>query len=762
FCIDNKAHIAGKLLHAHILRIGYFTNTFLSNRLIELYSKCGHIDMAHQLFDKMPERNIYSWHAILDSYCKANKLDNAHELFVQMPERNTVSWNTMISALVRNGCEEKALDVYHRMNLGGFVPTHFTLASVLSACGGLGDIVCGKQCHCVAAKICLDKNLYVGNALLSMYSKCGCVKDAVVAFGDLAEPNEVSFTAIMGGLAESDRVEEAFSMFTLMHRSGIYIDSVSLSSVLGVCTRGGNGEFCVNSQMDEFLCNVHGQQIQGLTVKLGFESDLHLTNSLLDMYAKYGDMDSAELIFSNLPEVSVVSWNVMIGGYGQKCQTDKAIEYLQRMQLHGFEPDEVTYINMLAACVKSGDLETACQIFYRMECPNLSSWNAIFSGYTQNGNHEEAIKLFSEMQFQNVQPDRTTLAVILSSCAAMGLLEGGKQVHAASIKTLFHNDVYVASGLIGLYSKCNKIEVAICIFDRVPALDIACWNSLMAGLSLNSLDKDAFAFFKQMHGKGMIPTQFSYATVLSCCAKLSSLAQGRQVHAQIVKGGYVNDVFVGSALIDVYSKCAYINGAVQFFYEMPCRNTITWNEMIHGYAQNGCGNEAVCLYEHMIQSGEKPDEITFIAVLTACSHSGLVDAGIRIFNSMQEEYGVEPLLDHYTCIIDSLGRAGRFHELEALLEKMPCKNDSIVWEVVLSSCRVRDNVNLARRAADELVRLDQQNSAPYVLLANMYSSSGRWDDAKEVREMMIEKKIFKDPGYSWLEQENKMQTFLVE
>ncbi|XP_030925207.1 pentatricopeptide repeat-containing protein At4g20770-like [Quercus lobata] len=761
-CIDKKSHLAGKLIHAFILRIGLASDSFLSNRLIELYSKCGKIHSAHQVFDQIPHKGVYSWNAILGAHCKAGNLHDAYTLFVKMPERNTVSWNTLISAFARSGFEKKALDAYDSMISEAFLPTRFTLASVFSACGALEDSKSGRRCHGLVIKIGLDVNMYVANALLCMYAKCGLLRDAIRVFEDMPEHNEVTFTAMMGGLVQTDRVVEALEMFRLMCRKGIGIDSVSLSSILGVCARGVCGDFGQDDLNAVLSYNVHGQQVHGLTIKLGFERDLHLNNSLLDMYAKNGDMDSAEKVFANLSEVSVVSWNVMIAGYGQKYQSEKAVEYLQRMQCSGFDPDEVTYINLLAACIKSGDIETGRRMFDSMPCPSVSSWNAMLSGYAQSGNHKEAIKLFREMQFQSVHSDRTTLAIILSSCAATGLLESGKQVHAASQKAFFHTDIYVASGLVGMYAKCGKTEMATRIFSNMSELDIVCWNSMIAGFSFNSLDMEAFTLFKQMRQNGMCPTQFSYATVLSCCAKVSSSFQGRQVHAQIAKDGYMNDIFVGIALIDMYSKCGDVDGARCFFDMMPGKNTVTWNEMIHGYAQNGHGYEAVCLYNDMISSGEKPDGITFVAVLTACSHSGLVDVGIEIFDSMHQEHGVEPFLDHYTCIIDSLGRAGRFHEAEMLIDKMPYKDDPVIWEVLLSSCRVHANVNLAKRAADELFHLDPQNSAPYVLLANIYSSLGRWDDVKAVRELMSEKQVIKEPGYSWIDYRNEMQTYKVD
>ncbi|CAN6689363.1 unnamed protein product [Malus baccata var. baccata] len=751
-CIDKKSLLSGKLIHAFLVRSnGLFSNTFLSNRLVELYSKCGNIEYADRVFDKMPHPDVYSWNAILAGYSKFGSLGDAQELFLRMPERNTVSWNTLISALVRHGQEETALGVYDTMILEGFMPTRFTLASVFSACGALLDVEHGRRCHGLVIKIGLEENIYVANALLSMYAKCGLIRDAVQVFADMDEPNEVTFTAMMGGLAQTDRVMEAVEMFRMMCRKGVRIDSISLSSILGVCAKGGGGEFGVGDQNDGIPCNVSGQQIHGLTIKLGFEGDLHVNNSLLDLYAKNADMNSAEKIFASLPEVSNVSWNVMIAGYGQIHLSQKAIEYLQRMRSCCFEPDEVTYIHLLAACVKSGDIKSGRKMFDNISCPNVSSWNAILSGYFQTGDHEEAIKLFREMQFQNVQPDRTTFAIALSSCAAMGLLEAGKEVHAASQKAAFHTDIYVASGLIGMYSKCGKTEMAKHIFHSMLELDIVCWNSMLAGLSLNSQDKEAFTFFKLMRGDEILPTQFTYATVLSCCTKLSSSFQGKQVHAQMTKDGYMNDVFVGSALIDMYCKCGDVDEARNFFDTMPSKNTVTWNEMIHGYAQNGRGDEAVLLYRDMIELGEKPDGITFVAVLTACSHAGLVDEGIDIFNSMEQEHRVVPVLDHYTCIIDALGRAGRFHEAEVLIDEMPYKDDPVIWEVLLSSCRVYANVRLAKRAADELFRLTPHNSAPYVLLSNIYSSLGRWDEAREVRDKMSDTQVVKDPGYSWIE-----------
>lgn len=751
FCIDRKACHAGKIIQAHILRTSQISNTFLINRLIELYSKCGCTAAARHLFDQMPWRNLFSYHAILDCYCKLNDLEKARQVFDLMPERNVVSWNLMISMLSRNGLREDALESYYAMRLCSFIPTHFTLASVLSACGVLGNVACGRECHGIAIKVGLEMNMYVGNALLGMYIKCESVGDAVVVFKSLPMHNEVSFTAMMDGLVDFGYVDGALDMFRLMHREGI-VDCVSVSSVLGACSNCVAEEFDVS---EEGRRGLHGKQIHGLLVKLGFEKDRHVNNSLLDMYAKNGLMDCAEMLFNGILQVgliNIISWNVMIAGYGRQCDKEHALEWWERMQSCGFEPDEVTYVNMLVACLKSGDVATGLQIFNSMLVPSLTSWNAMLSGYFQNECHMEAVILYREMQFRMVRPDRTTFAIVLSCCAGMGFLVGGKQIHAAVLKAEeLCDDLFIASGLIGVYSKCGKFEAAKHIFDMVPQHDIVCWNSMLAGLSFNSLDMEAFCLFKQMVGKGMSPTEFSYTSLLNCCSSVASVSQGRQVHGLIEKNGYVNDVYVGTALVDMYCKCGEVNAARQNFDWMSSKSRVTWNEMIHGYAQNGCGEDAVNLYHEMIRSNWRPDCITFVAVLTACSHSGMVDAGLEIFNSMSKEHGVEPLKEHYTCIIDSLGRAGRFNEVEEIV-MMACRDEAIpmIWEVLLSSCRVHSNVELARKVANELFRLNPTNSTPYSLLANMYSSLDRWDDVKDVREVMRERQVVKEPGCSWL------------
>jgi pentatricopeptide repeat protein len=319
----------------------------------------------------------------------------------------------------------------------------------------------GRRCHGLAVKVGLDGNPFVENALLGMYTKCGSVADAVRLFDGMARPNEVSFTAMMGGLAHCGSFDDALRLFARMSRTGVRVDPVAVSSVLGACAQACTGEYNVVRAIQL------GQCIHALVVRKGFGSDQHVGNSLMDMYAKGMDMNEAMKVFESMPSVSIVSWNILITGYGQVGCHDKAMEVLDRMRESGFEPNEVTYSNMLASYIKAGDVPSARAMFDKISRPSATTWNTLLSGYCQEELHQYAIELFRRMQHQDMRPDRTTLAVVLSSCSRLGILELGTQVHSASVRQLLHDDMFVASGLVDMYSKCGQIDVAKSIFSRM-------------------------------------------------------------------------------------------------------------------------------------------------------------------------------------------------------------------------------------------------------------------------------------------------------
>ncbi|XP_078436659.1 pentatricopeptide repeat-containing protein At4g20770-like [Wolffia australiana] len=747
--IAGRARSAGKIIHGKIQTFGFSFDTFLQNKLVEFYSRCGSLEEASRVFAAIPSKNIYSWNNAISAFCKGGNLPLACDLLREMPERDVVSWNTLIGALIRAGERDKGLDVCRIMLREGFVPTCFTLAGALSASGSLNLLILGRAWHGLAVRIGLEIDGIVENALVGMYCKCGGSSEGMKIFDGIRQPNEVAFTAMMGGLLKDGSMKEALLLFSKMRKKGISVDCVAISTVLAACA------------VDR--TDVLGEQIHAIVVKSSFDSDTHVDNSLIDFYAKSGEMGSAEKAFSAHPKRNNVSWNALIGGYGNQGECDKARDALEKMLAVGFKPDDITYVALLSVFAKAGDMTAARQAFDKMFSPSLTSWNTVLSGYSEQLMHQETLELFRLMQFSGIPFDRTTVAVALSACSGAGHLYFGKQIHASSLRRLLDRDLFVGSGLVDVYCKCGAIDLARVMFDRMPERDVVSWNSMLAGLALQSNSMEAFRLFRKMQETGLRPTKFSYPTVISSCARLSSLIPGIQLHGQSVKDGLVGDVFVGSSLIGMYAKCGAIGDARRLFDQAPSRNVVSWNEMILGYAENGRGRAAVKLFEQMLLQGEaRPDEITLVGVLTGCSHAGLADKAVQLLDAMEGGLRLAPEGDHYACVVDALGRAGRFDEIRALLGRIPARAaNPVIWEVLLSACRIHGEMELGSYAAERLFRVDPLNPTPYVLLSNMYATCGQWDRVSALRRAMVDRGIVKNRAYSWINDDDSVRVVMV-
>eukprot|EP01018_Ginkgo_biloba_P018941 Gb_33115 [translate_table: standard] len=541
-----KSLVQGKRIHAHMIKSGFNPNTFIRNRLVDMYAKCGSVQNARQLFDRIPRRDIFSWNTMITGYGKCGSLENARQLFDKMPERNVVSWNAMISGYTLHGYSEEALKLFRQMSDAGTKPDQFTFASVLSACASLVATEEGKQVHANIIRTDFDSNIIVGGALVALYVKCRNIVDA-------------------------------------------------------------------------------------------------------------------RQVFDKMPERDAVLWT------------------------------------------------------------------AIIAGYSQTEHSEEALKLFSEMQQAGIKPDQVTLASILTASFKIGSMENARL-----------------------------------LFEEIPKRDTISWNAMIAGYAQNGHGDDALKFFREMQLTGMQSTTFTFASVLSACASLATLTQGKEVHAHIIRSEFESNIFVGSSIVDMYAKCGSIRDASQVFERMPKRDRVSWNTMILGYAQNGHSKEALLLFEQMLQAGMTPDEITYIGVLSACSHSGLVDEGRRYFDSMSQNHYIKIRTDHCACMINILGRAGHLDEAVDFIRNVPYKTDASMWGALLGACRIHNNVEIGKHAAECLFELEPQNAARYVLLSNIYAAAGRWDDVEKVRKMMKERGVNKKPGCSWIEVKSRVHAFITE
>ncbi|XP_057873031.2 pentatricopeptide repeat-containing protein At3g24000, mitochondrial-like [Cryptomeria japonica] len=530
--------------------------------------------------------------------------------------------------------------------------------------------------------------------------------------------------------------------------------------------------------------------------RFAFATRITFHNKLIYMYVKCESLADARKVFDHMKERDCLSWNTIIAAYRRYGYPHEAVALFRRMQQTGLQPDQFTFASVLPACAKMGALEQgidihksimdrgilldivvatalvdmyakcgsidrARELFDKMPQRNAYSWNAMIAGYAQNGFAEKALETFNQMQIAGIKPDTATFASILPACAKMGALERGTYIHRSVKGSGILSDVVVATALVDMYAKCGSIDKARELFDKMTRRNVVSWNAMIAGYAQNGFFEKALETFNQMQLVGVKPDSATYASILPACAKMGALKQGMDIHQNIMEGGYLSEIMVGNALVDMYAKCGSLDKARDLFDKMPQKNVVSWNAMIAGYAQNGFCKDALKTFELMKHSGTYANIVSFACVLCACSHAGLVDEGCTYFNYMTDAYCIKPTIDHYVCMVDLLARAGYLEDTLKFIIKMPVKPVAVVWLCFLGACRSHMNIGLGVFTATLLIDLDPINAAPYVLLSNMYAEVGRWAEVQMVRRLMKDKGIKKIPGCSWIEAHKIVHVFCV-
>jgi len=473
-------------------------------------------------------------------------------------------------------------------------------------------------------------------------------------------------------------------------------------------------------------------------------------NRLMVQLAHDGKIEDARKLFEKIPQRTVVSWNVMIDAYVQNGRLEDACKLFDKM----YERNIVSWTIMIAGYAQSGRIEDARHLFDKMPERDVVTWNAMITGYVQNGKLEDARQLFNKMSMPNVASWNT----MITGYAQNGMLEDACELFSRMPK----KNVISWTTMVTGYAQNSRIQDARKLFSEMPNRNIVSWNAMISGFAQNGHSEEALKLFSQMLGTGMKPIESTFTSVISACAALASPLHGQQVHTHVMKRGTPLNSFMGNALITMYAKCGRIYDARCMFEILSDRNVITWNAIISGYAQHGHAKEALQLFDQMRARNLKADDITFIGVLSACSHAGLVVEGWNYFDAMSRDHGILPKAEHHVCMVDLLGRSGMLNEAEDLINKMPFEPVAVIWKALLGACRVHMDADIGRRAAEHLFELEPQNSAAYVLLSNIYAVAGRWDDVAKVRIMMKERRVKKDPGCSWIEVKNAVHTFVVE
>ncbi|CAK9175282.1 unnamed protein product [Ilex paraguariensis] len=756
----------GLQIHGFISKTRYAFDVVVCNVLISMYGSClNSAACAWRVFDGIQIKNSISWNSIISIYAQRGDAISSFELFSSMQQEGLAS---------------------------SFKPSEYTFGSLITAAAASVD--CGlfllEQLLAKIQKSGFLQDLYVASAFVSGFARFGLLDTAKMIFGHMGVRNVVSMNGLMAGLVKQKWGEEATKVFMEMK------DLVSINSDSYVVLLSAFAEFsCLEEGRRK------GKEVHACVIRTGSsESKIAVGNGLINMYAKCGKINDACSVFRLMVNKDLVSWNSIISGLDHnECFGDALMSFCT-MRSTGLMPSNFTLISALSSCGSLGWMrmggqlhcealkvgldmdvsvsnallaqyaETGCiteskKVFSLMPEYDQVSWNSIIGAFSNSETSiSEAVGHFIEMMRSGWSLNKVTFINILAAVSSLSRLELVHQIHALVLKYSVMEDCAIENALLCCYGKCGEMNNCGTIFSRMSdRRDDVSWNSMISGYIHNELLPKAMDLVWLMLQNGQRLDCFTFATVLSACASVATLERGMEVHASGIRACLQSDVVVGSALVDMYSKCGRIDYALRFFGLMPVRNVYSWNSMISGYARHGHGDKALELFSKMKLEGQPPDHVTFVGILSACSHVGLVDQGFDHFESMSKVYGLNPRMEHFSCMVDLFGRAGELDKIEDFINRMPMRPNGFIWRTVLGACSRANGrkTNLGRRAAEMLLELEPQNATNYVLMANMYASGGMWEDVAKSRAAMREAAVKKEAGCSWVTMKDSVHVFVA-
>lgn len=624
-----------------------------------------------------------SWNRIVITYARLSGVVDAQRVFDEIPQRDKVSWNSLIAGYVANGGYGGAWDIFKTMLGRGLEFDRYTLGSILKSVASSCQLDIGRQLHSFVVKVGLDRNVFVGSALVDMYAKCGMIEDAYLVFVIMPERNTVSWNAVITGYSKVGEFDIAFWLFGQMGKEGMMPDEGTFASILTL--------------VDEASCYKLMTQLHAKILKCGPVMDCVVYNAVITAYSQCGSIDDSRKVFEEM-----------------------------------------------------GDAR------------DLVTWNSLLAAYAFHGLTVHAIKIFVRMHKLRIDQDMYTFTSVISACFEHGHGAQGMILHGLVIKKGLDCVVPVSNALIAMYIRSSdnySMDDALKCFNSTELKDNVSWNSIMTGLSQNWFSEDALKFFGYMRSVCVVIDQFAFSATLRACSDLAVLQFGRGVHGLALKAGFIANDFVSSSLVYMYSKCGVIDDARRSFDETHKDSSVIWNSIIFGYATHGQGLIALDLFNRMQKLRVKPDHITFVGLLSACSHIGLVDEGSNILQSMDPVYGIPLRMEHYACGVDLFGRAGELDKAINLIKSMPFEPDAMVWMTLLGACRIHGNIELASHVAGQLLELEPGHHSTYVLLSHMYADLGMWDNGAMMQRVMKNRGLNKVPGWSWIEVNNKVHSF---
>ncbi|KAL5973688.1 hypothetical protein ACLOJK_030344 [Asimina triloba] len=660
-------------------------------------------DARSLLLDKMPSRGcarVVQWTSMLSRYARDGFIDEARALFEIMPERNIVTWNAMLSAYVHSGQLGDAVWIFENMPERNVV----SWTSMLCGFSQAGRVNDAKRIF----RVMPGRNVVSWNAMILCMIQHGDLEEARWLFNNMPMRNQISWNVMIAGYAENLRMEEARRLFDVMP-----------------------------------------------------DANVVTWTSLIAGYCRIGNVDEAYDLFLQVPVKNVVSWTAMIGGLAWNGFFERALLlFLEMIDIGNVKPNVETFISLLYACAGLRFSYLGKQLHAHLivsglvydDCDGRLSKSLIHM-YSRAGVMETAYHLFSNSSDRHKTESINSL---INGYICTGQLENARRLFEA----VRFRDVISWTSMICGYFLAGDVAEACCFFDRMPERDAISWTAMISGHVQNELFSEAVDLFSKMRIEGIEPLDTTFSSLLGATGAAAYLELGKQLHCILLKTRLKFDVILENSLISMYAKCGEINDAHHVFDDMTSRDVVSWNSMIVGLSHHGLGNEAVQLFEKMQGMGIKPNAVTFIGILSACSHNGMIDQGWELFNSMVRDHSIPPNVEHYICMIDLLGRAGKISDAEEFVLGLPFRPGPAVWGALLGACSLGNvNADVGKRAALRILEFEPLNAPAHVLLCNLYAATNQQREERMLRKDMEVKGVRKIPGCSWILLKGRVHVF---
>ncbi|KAK4748304.1 hypothetical protein SAY87_014890 [Trapa incisa] len=680
-----------------------------------------------------------------------------------------------MSGFVSKGYGRDGAEIFSEMMRDGVRPNEYALATCLKGCSAFSDLLLGKQVHSLAIRLGLSLDIYVGSSLVEVYSKCSQMELAASVFSGLSKQNAILWNLMLNGYLLIGNTDEVLRLFNRLKESEIKFGNFTLNSILKCCANSGIVR--------------EGRILHCVAIKIGSDTDNVIGCSLVHMYSKCSLAADSLTAFSRIKDPDVVTWTTMIACLDKQANGLEAAQVFNVMRQRGLKPNLFSLSSIMNVAGNIGSFVYGKSIHaltfkygYDIDVTDKILVNSLVSMYMKIGSPYDSLRVLygrrkkdsvssnitmmesegfqvHQMLLGCIKLDVPTLVNVLKCCSHLKDVSFGRQIHAHVVKHNVSSNKFVGTTLIDMYAKSRCFDDAILAFRLLMDKDVLTWTTIISGLMHCDKVEKGFGCFILMQREGIRPNGNTLATCLSGSSRIASLSSGKLLHSMAIKGGHLLDMFVINGIINMYGKCGPLEDAEAMFNGSISRDLTLWNSIICLYSLHYQGQKTLDSFRLMLHEGFLPDHITFVGILTACSRMGLIDEGKMHFRSMGETFGVETTIEHCVCMVNMLGRAGRFDEVESFTKEMNISASGSIWEAVLGTCEMHKNETLGQRAAEKLFELNPEEASNYVLLSNIFAAKKNWDSVEEVRGLMTRKGVKKELACSWVEIDGRFHVF---